>query len=312
MVYHEEKKIGKQRYHYIVKALRLDAKIKKLRVYAGKGDKSEREIKSLIRKHSKKLGERARKLLAAKDHLIFLLSEDEEKALENIKKENLKLLEKQDSLSWKNYYEWFLTSFTYNTNAIEGSTLSLQDTSFILFENQVPKGKTPREINEVQNHKEAFDFVLSYKGNLTKRTILEIHKRLMHNILWKDAGIFRKVDVYIRGVDILPPPPSKVDPEFKKLMRWYVSNKRKYHTVVTAAYVHSAFEAIHPFRDGNGRTGRLILNFMLRKNGYPMIDIKKSDKERYYKALYESQKNHNLRPLAEMIIDYLKGFKMRE
>ena len=102
-----------------------------------------------------------------------------------------------------------------------------------------------------------------------------------------------------------------VESEFKKLMKWHAKNKNRYHPVILAAYFHSAFESIHPFRDGNGRTGRLILNFMLRKYGFPMIDIKNKDKERYYKSLYESQKNHNLRPLAEMVIDYLKETDIR-
>lgn len=310
MVYHEEKRIGKNKFHYIVKTLRLNGKIKKLRLYIGKGEKAEREIKELIKKNSSKLESRAKKLLSSMDPLLGLLTEDEEKILKKIRENNQKKLRKMDKFAWKNYYEWFLVQFTYDTNAIEGSTLSLQDTSLILFENLVPKGKSPREINEVQNHKQAFDFILAYKESLTKKFILETHKKLMHNILWKDAGKFRNVDVYIRGVDMSPPPHSRVEQEFKNLMKWYAKNKKRYNPIVVSAYFHSAFEAIHPFRDGNGRTGRLILNFMLRKEGFPMIDIKNRDKERYYSSLYESQKNHNLRPLVKMMLDYLKGFDL--
>lgn len=306
MPYHEEKRIGKNKFHYIVKAIRLKGKIKKLRVYAGKGEKTEGEIKELIKKLSPKVEEKSRELLSSEDPLFGLLTEREKASLEAIRKDNLKKIRKMDKPAWKNYYEWFLVNFTYDTNAIEGSTLSLQDTSLILFENIVPKGKSPREINEVQNHKQAFDYTLEYKGNLTKSFILEIHKKLMHNILWKAAGRFREVNVYIRGVDMLPPPHHMVGSEFKKLVNWHAKNKRKYHPVVAAAYFHAAFESIHPFRDGNGRTGRLVLNFMLRKDGFPMIDIKNRDKERYYKSLYESQKNHNLRPLVEMLLDCLK------
>lgn len=306
MAYHEEKRIGGKKFHYIVKVVRIGGKIKKLRAYAGKGEKSKKEIDELIIKFSPQLDEKAKKILSEKDSLHGLLTEDEEKLLDKIRSNNQKKLKGMDSLAWKNYYEWFLVQFTYDTNAIEGSTLSLEDTNLILFENIVPKGKSTREINEVQNHKEAFDFMLEYKGNLTRRFILNLHKKLMRNILWKAAGRFRNVDVYIRGVDVLPPPHAKVEQEFKKLMAWYSKSRRKYNSVVVAVYFHSAFESIHPFRDGNGRTGRLILNFMLRKDGSPMIDIKNKDKERYYKSLYDAQKNHNLRPLVEMIIDYLK------
>ena len=166
MPYHEEKRIGKNKFHYIVKAIRLKGKIKKLRVYAGKGEKTEREIKELIKKLSPKLEEKSRELLSSEDPLFGLLAEREKASLEAIRKDNLKKIRKMDKPAWKNYYEWFLANFTYDTNAIEGSTLSLQDTSLILFENIVPKGKSPREINEVQNHKQAFDYVLEYKGNM--------------------------------------------------------------------------------------------------------------------------------------------------
>lgn len=306
MVYHEAKKIGKNKFHYVVKTMRLDGKIKKIRIYAGKGNKDQKEIDELIIKFTPQIEKKAKNLLISKDPLFALLTEKEENLLDGIRTGGKKKLEKMDIFARKNYYEWFLTQFTYDTNAIEGSTLSLQDTSLILFENVVPRGKSPREINEVQNHKQAFDYILEYKGDLTEEFILEIHKKLMHNILWKAAGRFRDVNVYIRGVDIFPPPHSKVEDEFKKLMKWYTKNKNKYHPVILVSYFHSVFESIHPFMDGNGRTGRLIINFMLRKYGFPMIDIKNKDKERYYKSLYESQKNHNLRLLVKMIIDYLK------
>ncbi len=306
MAYHEEKKIGGKNFHYIVKVVRIGGKIKKLRVYAGKGEKSKKEISELISKFSPQLEDKTKKLLSKKDPLYGILTEEENELLEKIKSDNQKKIKKMDNLAWKNYYEWFIVQFTYNTNAIEGSTLSQEDTNLILFENTVPRGKSTREINEAQNHKEAFDFIIEYDGNMTKRFVLNIHKKLMHNILWKAAGRFRDVDVYIRGVDMIPPPHNIVEQEFKKLMAWYSKSRRKYNPIVVAAYFHSAFESIHPFRDGNGRSGRLIINFMLRKEGFPMIDIKNKDKERYYKSLYEAQKNYNLRPLVEMIVDYLK------
>lgn len=306
MVYHEEKTIGKRKFHYIAKTIRIGGKMKKVRIYIGKDKKTEMQIKEQIEKYAPELEKKAKELLSSKDPLFGLLSKKEELLLERIRKKNQQKIKKMDALAWKNYYDWFLARFTYNTNAIEGSTLTLQDTSLILFESVVPKGKSTLEINEVQNHKQSFDHVIEYKGNLTKKFVLEIHRRLMHNILWDAAGNFRNVDVYIRGVDFVPPSHKEVEPEFRKLLAWHTNNKDKYNPVVLAAHFHSAFEAIHPFRDGNGRTGRLILNFMLRKNGFPMIDIKNQDKEKYYTALFEAQKKKNLKPLVGMIVDYLR------
>jgi len=93
--------------------------------------------------------------------------------------------------------------------------------------------------------------------------------------------------------------------ELKKLMLWYGHNRRKYHPVVAAAYYHAAFESIHPFRDGNGRVGRLILNFMLKRDGYPMIDIKYKDRAAYYKA-FQAYDKGDLRPMVRLIAGDLK------
>ena len=94
----------------------------------------------------------------------------------------------KDSSVYENYYEHFVTEFTYDTNAIEGSTVTLQETALILFDKIVPEGKSIREISEVQNHKDAFDYMLAYKGDINRAFVLKLHKLLMHNILWKHSG----------------------------------------------------------------------------------------------------------------------------
>jgi Fic family protein len=209
---------------------------------------------------------------------------------------------------YENYYENFVTEFTYDTNAIEGSTVTLQETGLILFDKIVPEGRSIREINEVQNHKDAFDYMLRYNGDINKNFVLKLHKLLMHNILWKYAGKFRDVQVYVRGAGFMPPPPEDVEKQFKHLMLWYRSNKRKYNPVVVAAYFHHVFESIHPFRDGNGRVGRLLLNFILRKNSLPMINIKYRERGKYYEAL-EAGNAGNLKPVANLIIKRIEDSK---
>lgn len=303
MAYHEVDKRGRKKYHYLVENIRMGKKFKKAKVYLGSGELPKTKINKLIKSKSELLQQRINSLLASEDPLFAVLTDIQRNELEKVKKENRNKLKEID---WKNYYEWFLTKFTYNTNAIEGSTLSLQDTSMILFEKIVPKGKSIREINEVQNHKDAFDYMLSYKKGLTKQFVLKLHKLLMHNILWKHAGVFRNVDVYIRGADIDIPRHPEVEKQFKKFMQWY-SKSKKYHPVVAAAYFHAWFEQVHPFRDGNGRIGRLLLNFMLFKNGFPMINIKNAEKRKYYDALYTAQKKGNIKPLVNLIIKYIKN-----
>ena len=132
----------------------------------------------------------------------------------------------KDSSVYENYYEHFVTEFTYDTNAIEGSTVTLQETALILFDKIVPEGKSIREISEVQNHKDAFDYMLAYKGDINRAFVLKLHKLLMHNILWKHSGRFRDVQVYVRGASFTPPKPQDVEKQFKQLMHWYRSNKK--------------------------------------------------------------------------------------
>ena len=310
-MHHEIQIKNKVKYHYLSENIRIGKnKWKKIRLYMGKGNLPEHEISRTISKIKKQLiakVEEARKLY---DPLLSLLTKKEIIELEKIKHVYQKSKQKIPKSVWQNYYESFITEFTYDTNAIEGSSVTLQETGLILFDKIVPEGRTITEVREVENHKDTFDFMLNYNGGITKRFVLQLHKKLMHNILWKYAGKFRDVQVAIRGVDFLPPPPEEVEGEFKTLMKWHGVNKDKYHPVVIAAYFHAAFESIHPFRDGNGRTGRLLLNFILHKRGFPMIDIKNKDRMEYYNSLEEAQKNGNLKPLAKLIAGYIKENEM--
>ena len=302
---HIEKQIKKSgEYYYLVENIRLpNNRWKKVRIYLG-NNLSEIKLQSLKRNKKKELAEKIRKEKENIDPLLTLISNVQMEKLDSIKKIHKEKIKNLDKLQYRNYYETFVTEFTYDTNAIEGSTVTLQETAMILFEHIVPEGKSIREINEVQNHKDAFDYMLNYKGDLNKTFVLKLHKLLLHNILWKYAGLFRDVQVYVRGADFTPARPQDIEKEFKKMMLWYRSNKKKYNPVLVAAYMHHVFESIHPFRDGNGRVGRIVLNFILRKNGFPMVNIKYKNRSKYYGSLQKSNKG-DLKPLIDLIIEYL-------
>lgn len=291
-------------YFYLAENIRKGSGWERVRIYLGKdlgGQGLGRLMKSKKLDLMKKSDE-ARKL---SDPLFVLISDEQKGKIAQIKESYLKNKKKATGSVYENYYEHFVTKFTYDTNAIEGSTVTLQETSLILFDKIVPEGKSLREINEVQNHKDAFDYMLGCKGDINRNFVLRLHKLLMHNILWKYSGKFRDVQVYVRGAIFTPPKPQDVKKQFKQLMLWYRSNKKKYHPVIVAAYFHHVFESIHPFRDGNGRVGRLLLNFILRKNSLPMINIKNREKSKYYDAL-ESGNRRNLKPMIDLIIKYMK------
>ena len=293
MTYTEVQERHGKKYFYRVKSIRKGDKITKKRKYLGV-DLNTKELKKLEKNADEIINESLNKLLTDK----------EKKYLEETKKK-YKALSKAN---FENRYESFLAQFTYDSNAIEGNTLTLQETSFVLFENRTPKGKSLREINEALNHKEAFDYILSYKKDITKDFICKIQKKVVKDTLRKDLesqiGIYRNLQVFVRGANFTPPKPKNAKNEMKNLMRWYSTNKNKLHPLILAAYFHLAFESIHPFVDGNGRTGRLLLNFILYKHNYPMISIPKTKKLDYYNHLDKGREN-NLRPFVKFLYSLL-------
>jgi Fic family protein len=296
MAYTEIKEKNGNKYFYRVKSYRENGNVKKKRYYLGANLK-ENELEKSEKKADKEL------ML-----LSTLLTKEEEKELENIRK---KYLSEPKAIEEKKY-EAFVSLFTYDSTNIEGNTLTLQETSQLLFEGITPR-KSLREINEVINHKEAFDFILNYKKDISKDFILELQKIICKNALKKELenqiGKYRTLQVYIRGTEWLPPKPKEVSKEMASLLSWYSKNKNKLHPLILASYFHSAFETIHPFVDGNGRVGRLIINFILHKNKYPMINIQNKERYLYYESLEEARKG-NLRKLVEFLFKTLKKSKI--
>ena len=252
MTYTEIKEKNSRKYYYRVKSVKVKGKVTKERIYLGvnltKGelDKKEKEA-------DKKLN-------------IFgvVLTKDEEGFLEKIKRDFLK----EPKENYENRYEVFCSLFTHDSTGIEGNTLTFSETSHLLFEGIVPKAKLLREVHEVLNHKKAFDYMLEYSGDLTKDFILDLHRLVVANTLREDLipqiGRYRTVQNFI-GRSI-PPNPREVPKLMANLLRWYSNNKGKLHPLVLASHFHAEFEKIHPFVDGNGRVGRLIMNFILHKN----------------------------------------------
>jgi len=214
----------------------------------------------------------------------------------------------------ENRYEAFSALFTYNSTAIEGNTLTLQETTRLLFQNIVPSGKSLREVNETINHKKAFDYILDYKEDITKEFIYELHRLVVTNTLRPELnsqiGRYRNVQVFITGVLWFPPKPAEVHQKMASLLSWYTKNKKKLYPLILASYFHSEFEKIHPFVDGNGRVGRLLMNFILHKNKYPMINIQNKIKHKYYEALEKAQTKNNLGHFVKLMINLLKENKI--
>lgn len=301
MVYVEKKRLKGKDYLYLVKIVRVGKGLKKFREYLGAG-LSDRELERLRKKKLGSLEAKAEAFMKSQDPLLGILSPHEVEELDHIRKEYS--TRKMSPPQLQKYLDWFVTSFTYNSNSIEGSTLTLQETSLVLFDKITPPEKPIKDVKEAENHKKAFEHVLTYDGPITQAFVTRIHQILFDDTL-EEAGAFRNLQVYIRGTQFLPAKPEQVEKEFNQLVKWIKKAEKRYHPIVITAYTHAMFESIHPFIDGNGRTGRLLLNYQLKKHGYPFIDIKQERKLDYYKAL-QAFNQGDLKLLIHLIIEYLK------
>jgi len=177
--------------------------------------------------------------------------------------------------------------WTYNSNAIEGNTLTLSETKVVLESGITIKGKSLKDYLEIINHKEAINFIeelVLKDAELTEYNIKSIHYLVLNEIDSKNAGKYREENVFISDAKHIPPIYLNVPFEMQKLIDRYKSWSNLY-PIVRACYLHGKFLKIHPFVDGNGRTARLLLNFELMKNGYPPVVIKNDNKVEYYDSL---------------------------
>lgn len=209
--------------------------------------------------------------------------------LEELRK-NYSKDDKSMSISVKEkHIEEFMIKFTYETQRIEGSTLTLKETADLLERGITPKSKSIADVKEAETHKEVFYEMLKYDKDLSLNVILYWHKKLLENTKKDIAGQVRKHQVGIARSKFSPPMAIEVYPMLMEFFDWYNKNKEKKHPVELAALVHLKFVTIHPFADGNGRISRLIMNFVLNKHKYPMLNIEYKNRSDYYNALERSQ-----------------------
>lgn len=182
--------------------------------------------------------------------------------------------------------------WTYNSNAIEGNTLTLQETRLVLQEGMTVKGKSLREHFEVKNHEKAIEYLESLITNgemqLKATDVMELHRLVLAGIEEDFAGRYRTGMVRIVGANFVPPNPRKVPDLVSELLAWANKDSNKQNIVAFATYLHHRFVWIHPYFDGNGRTGRLLMNLALMQQGYPPAVILKNDRAKYYAALNDA------------------------
>jgi Fic family protein len=275
------------------------------------------EIVGIIKQYPQIAGE---VLQAAEERVVYLTSNNRFEVIElssslqeklcNIDKLHTKWSSKKplSETQLKKMEEYFHTSYTFESNRIEGNTLSLQETHLVINEGITIGGKSMREHLEAVNHKDAIELVKDLVTNnipFNAYRLKQLHQLILKGVDDRNAGVYRSLPVRISGSEHIPPEPYLLGKLMEDYFLFYESQKNILHPVILAAEMHERLVSIHPFIDGNGRTSRLVMNLILLQNGYTIANLKGSLNDRmcYYKALEQVQVNHESDLFYQLIID---------
>jgi len=270
MVSIKKKSRGKQTYYYLEHSIRRGKKVEKKQKYIGNKIPGNIETQK-------------------SDFLYNIYQELWFPSFDKIKNNYQKEQKLMPEVAKDKELETFMIRFTYDTQRIEGSKLTLRETADLLEREITPKTKPLNDVKEAEAHKKVFYEMLNYKKDLNLQTILYWHKMLFDSSKPEIAGKIRQHQVAISGSKFMPPFPAEIYPLIMEFLRWYNKNKNKLYPVVIAALVHLKFVTIHPFADGNGRISRIMMNFVLNKNKFPMMNIQYGNRTSYYNALERTQ-----------------------
>jgi Fic family protein len=301
-------KNGSKKY-YLAHSFRAGTTVKKVSVYLGSNlNTQELEIKQA--NAEKKLNDKIKDAQVIPDPYFTALSASECKELLTLEAHGKFQVLHLSDLDWTKFKE----AFTYNTNAIEGSYIESQEVKDILRDNKWPHGRSKEDIAETYGVSEAIDYIRTTKEHVSLELIKNIHKTVFKNSK-SFAGEFRKKGVEVVIADAQGnvihrgAPSERVFNLLKELICWYGDNEAEYPPLVLAAVLHNQFEMIHPFQDGNGRVGRILLNNILLKHGLPPLNIELRNRRAYYSALKAYESNHNLRPTLDLMLKEYRALK---
>lgn len=299
-------KSGKK--YYLVHSYRSGTKIKKVRVYLGLNIKGS-ELKQKVAAAQKKLQIRVNKRIEIRDPYKTVLSPAELEDIKNLEHGGKIRLMHLSEEEWLKFTE----SFTYDTNAIEGSTVDKTEVKKILENDKWPE-KSKEEISETFGVADAVKYVRNTKIHISIALIRELHKIVFKNSK-SFAGKFRNLGEEVAVVDAYGTVvhrgafSGEVPSLLKELVVWYQNNINNYPPLVLAAVVHNQFENIHPFRDGNGRVGRLLLINILLKHKLSPVNIELKNRSEYYAALQSYEKDGNIRPTIDLLLKEYRRLK---
>jgi len=303
MAYIYKKNVKGKEYYYLRVSKRIKGKvIVKDVAYLGddvlKIQDKLNELPDVHKKEIRKAYQNIQKYIETEHYLkkvkkLKLKSDDylDRKTLEEVESIKLHFKErflKLDELTKKEFYKNFLIEFAFNTTSLEGNTITLEEAAKLLQENRTPKNRTLREIYDLQNTEKVFFDLFEKNKKISHDFIIQIHDSLLENI--DERKCYRTRDIRVFRSNFETSPGEYVKTDMSLLLEWYNENKKKFHPLVIAALFHQKFEIIHPFYDGNGRTGRIIMNYMLMKEGYPPLIVQEKLRDEYLGAMKQGDK----------------------
>ncbi|MBI4980264.1 Fic family protein [Candidatus Woesearchaeota archaeon] len=303
-MYHETRKEKGKLQNYLISNQRKGNRWVKQSRFIGYGKISGQKIHQLKKKFEMDL-------ISSKKYLYLTKSQVLE--LEKLRQayfEKTNALSKEEFEQFENSY---FTELTYNSNSIEGNSLSLEETSLVINEGLVPKGKTLREIYEAKNHAQAIKFLQSCTKDVDEALILKLHSIILNNISERFAGRYREGTVRIFGSDVRFPDAEKVPQLVRNLVYWYKEHKNEYHPFELAVIFSTKLVSIHPFVDGNGRISRLLMNFILQRNKFPWINVYTKQRAEYLQAVRKGNDGEYLLVInfmAKTLKENLESFRL--
>ncbi|ODS42299.1 MAG: hypothetical protein MSIBF_02915 [Candidatus Altiarchaeales archaeon IMC4] len=295
MAYLTEKTINGKKYQYLVKSVRLpNGSIKKISKLTDGND----NLKKLEEKYNGYFIEKEVELNAeyalSRFKTNYVFTKEEITKIESMRVRYKYLIGSLDKAQLKDLFDVFVANYTYETNVLEGNSLTLKDVNIVIFENAVVAGKDLREVYETINARDVMDLVLKKKFDVSHKSAIKIHKMFMRDI--DDRIGYKRFPNVLLGRRVETTPPEKVHEEMTKLIDWHNAALKDMHPLQVSAVFHGRFEHIHPFQDGNGRVGRFLSNVILVNNGYPPLIIRKTKRMSYLAALDAFDRGHKEKP----------------
>ncbi len=308
------RKIKGRKYVYLEQAVRMGARVRNISHYLGSAKKlTKKEIEQAKKQFLKELDQRkavlSTKFLTTKiKQLEYPLTHEEMAKIEVMNSQYGAILQKIHPKNKEDIDKRFIANYVFETNALEGNSLTLKNVAEIIFEGRLSQGKDLREVYDAQNAYNSYLFLQKTRKPLSDQFIIALHTLLMKNI--DDRLGYRTIPIILLGKpQNYLTSASDVPGCMDSLLKWYEQNQETMHPLELAFKFHAKFEKIHPFCDGNGRVGRLLINYILLRKGYFPIIIRKTQRNQYIKALESADRKKWVSLMRFALKNYKRTFR---